>query len=70
MKTQSQRAKNEESEADSSEAACLQGQRRCVHSALHFRHKVFSGTIGKRREEGNKVRRGDGVKSPFFFFED
>lgn len=70
MKTQSQRAKKEELETDSGEAACLQGQRRCVHSALHSRHKVFSGSIGKGREEGNKVRGGDGVKSLFLFFEE
>lgn len=69
MKTQSQRARDEESGAVSGEAACLQGQPRCVHSALHSRHKVFSGNIGKGREEGNNVHGGDGVKSLFFFFE-
>lgn len=70
MKTQPQRARDEESGADSGEAACLLGQRRCVHSALHSRHKVFSGNIGKGREEGNKVRGGDGVKSLFFFLKE
>lgn len=69
MKTQSQRARDEESGADSGEAACLQGHRRCVHSALHSRHKVFSGNIGKRGRGANKVRGGDGVKSLFFFEE-
>lgn len=70
MKTQSQSARDEESGAVSGEAACLRGQPPCVHSALHSRHKVFSGNIGKGREQGNNVHGGDEVKSLFFFEEE
>lgn len=42
------------------------GAATCVHSALHSRHKVFSGNIGKGREEGSRVQGGDGVKSLLF----
>lgn len=47
MKTQSQRAGDEESGADGGEAVCVCRAR--VRSALHSRHKVLSGNIGRRR---------------------
>lgn len=71
MKTQSLRAKDEELEADSGEAAGLQGQRRCVRSALHSRHKVLSGGYWEREgggQEGAQRRWGEITFFFFFFF--
>lgn len=67
MKTPSQGARDEGSGADSGEAVCV--CRAGVRSALHSRHKVLSGNIGRGKMGANKVRGGDGVKSLFFSFE-
>lgn len=66
MKTPSQGTRDEGSGADSGEAASVCRAR--VRSALHSRHKVLSGNIGRGRRGANKVHGGNGVKSLFFFF--